>query len=211
MKKMIVLWMALTAQVFTIASCDADMPERLVASGTYRIADAFYGDTEQGPAWYYVGREDAGEWKDLTFYPDYGDNWQFSSNPEGDGIYYSIYDWEGICIGVGNANSKKYTIAVGFKAPLAGTITIPNFDVEAFDEGGEDRESDPSGSVKVIIWKGTEELKNTTVSEHEATVEGVTNVLVEAGDFIYIGVDPLECTSTTGVEITNLSLEYNVE
>jgi hypothetical protein len=171
------------------------------ASGTYRIVDEYKGDKDQGPLWYYVVRRDGEAWRELNYTREWGDNWQYSKNPERDGLYYSICTWEGIVTVESGAKrgGSVYEAALAFKAPFDGAITIPDFDVVSHadsENGG--AEGDPPGPVAVTILKGPDQLASTTIDGYEGTVKGAADIAVAAGDTVYIYVDPL------GVEVTNV-------
>jgi hypothetical protein len=228
MKKTIVLLTAVIALALT--ACDSDtMPEDLLPSGTYKVADTYVDDTDQGPVWYYVGRKNGGEWQELNHastigLEDWGDNWQYSAKPEDEGIFYSITTWGGerdddnetwdgiVVIESGKkGDDEKYEVGVAFKAYATATVTIPNFDVIsfAFDED-EEEFTEASGKVKVKIFKGTVQQSVTEIDEGGGTVTGKNNIAVNWGDMIYIYVDPQE-VETTNVVFDNLSLTYKKE
>ena len=205
--------------VCTLAACDSDdMPEELVGGGDYAVLDAYIGARSQGPAWFWVGREDSGAWQNLFNMPEWGDsNWQFSNQEAGQAAsnWASLNNWNdlgNVSVRATNNEGRKYTIAVAFEAPNAGTVTISNFSVISFDdESGMD--TAPLGDVAVKIWRGTTELASTTIALGEATAEvtgtvtGVTDTALDAGERIYIGVDPL-ASDRTGVDLSNLVVQY---
>jgi hypothetical protein len=185
----------------------ADMsPEEV--SGTYKIVDEYKRDKAQGPLWFYLVRRDGGDWRELNYTREWGDNWQYSKNPTRDNIYYSLCSWEStITVQAGVKENSVYEVAVAFKVPFAGTIAIPDFAVVS--HGAEDPGDDPPGPVAVTILKGSERLASTTIEGRTGTVTGVeTNI--GAGETVYIYVDP------KGVEVTNvvfdkLVLNYKAE
>jgi hypothetical protein len=206
MKKLIFVFIAAAAVAALAASC-ASKPAAAAAStpaeasGTYKIADEYKGDKNQGPLWYYLVRRDGGDWRELNYTREWGDNWQYSKNPARDGLYYSICTWEGIVTIESGAQKggSVYEVALAFKAPFDGTITIPDFDVVSHadsENGG--AEGDPPGPVAVTILKGAEQLASTTIDGYEGRVTGAAEITVSAGDMVYIYVDPL------GVEVTNV-------
>jgi hypothetical protein len=94
--------------------------------GVYSLHDAYMGDSDQGPEWYYLQRCNNGDWEYLNYYPDYGDNWQVSTDPPGDAIYYSLCDWNGVSAQAGFdiLEELPYDIAAAFEAPEDGTLKI---------------------------------------------------------------------------------------
>jgi hypothetical protein len=127
----------------------------------YAIVDEYEEDDTQGPDWYYVVRKDGGEWQELNHHSDWGDNWQYSTDPSGDEIYFSICSWEGmVTVESGNKGGSKYEVGLAFKAPSAGTITIPGF--TAVSHGGDDSEDPPEGDVAIRI-----EFVHSIVNEYE--------------------------------------------
>jgi hypothetical protein len=172
----------------------------------FKIVDDYKGDKNQGPVWYYMVRVNGGAWQELKHvstlaaeYRAWGDNWQYSSNPNGDQLYYSFCTWGGIVtIQSGNKDGKKYEVALGFKSPGAGRVTIGNFGV--ISHGQDDPADPPPGPVAVTILHEGTQLGSTTISGRTGTVRGV-NANVKAGDMIYVVVDPQR------VDVTNVILD----
>ncbi len=94
--------------------------------------------TEQGPVWfyrYYTAETD--EIKDLNFYPEWGDNWQFSTQPEVDGIYSSLFEWDGVHTQPGKWLGFNVDIVLVFVAPKDGKATIEPINFVHKDDGNE--------------------------------------------------------------------------
>jgi hypothetical protein len=207
MKKRIFALVIVAAMVFAAAVS--------VEAQTYKAADEYKGDKAQGPAWYYMVRVNGGAWQELKHvstlaaeYRSWGDNWQFSSNPNADGIYYSICTWDGVVtVESGNNGGKKYEVAVAFKAPSAGRITIGNFSVVS--HGPESPEEAPLGPVAVTFLHGTKQLGSTAISGRTGTVRGV-NADVKAGDMVYVVVDP-QRVEVTNVILDNLAVNFKAQ
>jgi hypothetical protein len=186
-----------------------------VGAQTYKVADEYKGNKAQGPVWYYMVRVNGGAWQELKHvstlpaeYRSWGDNWQFSSNPNADGIYYSLWTWEGVVtVESGNKDGKKYEVAVAFKAPSAGRITIANFSVVS--HGQEDPAEPSSGPVAVTFLHGATQLGSTVVSGRTGTVRGV-NANVKAGDMLYVVVDP-QRVEVTNVILDNLAVNFKAQ
>ncbi len=93
---------------------------------------------EQGPVWYFMYYD--GETKtvnELHAMPSFGDNWQFSENPDADQVYHSICEWDGIQAMPGTWIGQPIDIVVKFVAPKAGTIEIAPMDFVIKDDGAE--------------------------------------------------------------------------
>ena len=212
MKKIIVLLLA--AAVIVAISCATAAPAAELTpqsvSGSHRIVDEYVGDRQQGPLWFYMVRRDGSAWQELNHTREWGDNWQYHRNPTLANIYYSICTWEGIVTiqsGVHHDNSI-FEVALAFRAPFDGTITIPDFDVIShgdYEAGGP--EADALGPVAVTILHGTNEIATTRIEGNSGTVTG-GEFSVSAGDTVYIYVDPLG-VSVTNVIMDNLVLNYN--
>jgi LPXTG-motif cell wall-anchored protein len=172
---------------------------------TFMPTDAFRGDT-QGPVWYFVGRMDGGDWQDLNYYADWAPNWQFYTDPNAEGIYYSICEWEfPLTIQAGEVIGEYYEIGVAFKAPGDGNVEIKDFSVISHDG------SDPTAGVAgeplaVVIAVGADVMASTEVTDYEATVAGA-GADVSAGDMVYIFIDPLG-QDTTNVSLQSLAVEF---
>jgi len=170
---------------------------------TYSVAEAYAGATEQGPDWFYVVRVDGGEWQELNHYAEWGDNWQYSTDPNGDGIYYSIFTWGGtVTLMSGVKDGAKYEVGVAFKAPGDGLIIIDDFVV--ISHGG-DPEAPPDGPVLLVFAVGDDEVA-AEIDEYEMLVEGIV-IEAEEGALVFIFVDPLELDGTN-VIIDNLVVEF---
>jgi hypothetical protein len=183
MKRMIFTLITAAVIIAGTAGCDAEMPAKQVGSGTYKLVDHFPGDTSQGPAWFYMVRVGGGDWQELNYYPDYGDNWQYSTDPEGEGIYFSIFTWEGIVtVGSGRQGSTKYEVGVAFRAVEAGKITIPDFMVKS--HGEVDPADDPPGPVNVVISDGSSVIESTNIATITGEVRGKADIPVGAGQMI---------------------------
>ena len=201
-------------QIFALITFTALVLAVTVSLGaqTFRVVDEYQGDREQGPVWFYLVRVDGGAWQELRHvstlpaeYRAWGDNWQFSSNPHAEGIYFSFCTWEGVVtVQSGNMDDKKYEVALGFRAPSAGRAAISNFQV--ISHGPENPADPPAGPIALTFVHGTRQLGSTNVSGRTGTVRGV-NATMAAGDMLYIIVDPLR-VDVTNVILDNLAVNF---
>jgi hypothetical protein len=186
-----------------------------VEAQSYKVAGEYKGDKTQGPVWYYMVRIAGGPWQELKHvstlaseYRSWGDNWQASSNPNAEATYFSLCTWEGVVTAEsGNKDGKKYEVAVAFKAPSAGRITIANFSVVS--HGPEAPADPPLGPVAVTFLHGSTQLGSTVISGRTGTVRGV-NADVKAGDMVYIVVDP-QRVDVTNVILDNLAVNFTAQ
>ncbi len=91
---------------------------------------------EQGPVWYYLYYDAAADAvAELNLTTMWGDNWQFSKDPEGDQVFHSICEWEGIQAMPGTWMGQAIDIIAAFRAPKAGKIVIEPMTFEIKDDG----------------------------------------------------------------------------
>ncbi|MDR1532215.1 MAG: hypothetical protein LBS62_08540 [Clostridiales bacterium] len=174
------------------------LPQSYGGDGVYSLHDAYMGDAEQGPDWFYLKRYGAGTWEELNYYPDYGDNWQVSSKPDEDAIYYSLCDWNGVSAQAGYdiLEGKPYEIAAAFKAPEGGTLKIAPWRHIMFSSSGME-----AGLITYEPYEGNlysaEIRKNDEVIYSKMLSGGYQespplDIFVEAGDMIYFAFNPRE-------------------
>ncbi|HSK69287.1 MAG TPA: hypothetical protein VLA21_08525 [Candidatus Limnocylindria bacterium] len=92
--------------------------------------------SEQGPVWfyrYYTGETD--EILDLNLTPEWGDNWQFSENPNADSVYHSLFEWDGIHAMAGTWLGFPVDMLLVFVAPKDGKATIEPMSFLIKDDG----------------------------------------------------------------------------
>lgn len=94
--------------------------------------------SEQGPVWFYrYYSEEEDTIKDLTLTPEWGDNWQFSSNPQADEVYHSMCEWDGIQAMPGTWLGKQVDMVLVFVAPKDGKVSIEPMTFAIKDDGNE--------------------------------------------------------------------------
>ncbi len=94
--------------------------------------------SEQGPVWfyrYYTAETD--EIKDLNLTPDWGDNWQFSTQPTVDEVYHSMCEWDGIQAMPGTWLGFNVDMVLVFVAPKDGKVTLEPMSFVVKDDGNE--------------------------------------------------------------------------
>ncbi len=176
----------------------------------YALKDAYTGDSEQGPVWYYM-YNDGEEWKELSHYAEWGDNWQVSADPEGDDIYFSLFDWEGVKATSGEKDGTVYDIAAVWEAPAAGFVAV---DAWTFDDlyAGDDTEwafvanENTEGKVRIEqngekLWPEDAEWAEIQ-AENNVSDEGLT--YVEEGDRLFFRVSG----AVANVTMDSIAVEY---
>ncbi|MDR1663420.1 MAG: hypothetical protein LBR83_00665 [Clostridiales bacterium] len=189
------------------------------AGATYALEEALPGATEQGPEWNYLARVDEGEWQALYYTAQWGDNWQYSETPDGDGIYFSLYLSEGKAIAYpGWMDGQRYSIAARYTAPKKGTVTIAPWrhmlstygDIYLDDEGAWVIKPKEEGGITAVITKNGEELYRGDSSPTEVVGSEAITVDVAKGDEIWFIVEPHE-DAEGDVLINDLSVTYGEE
>ena len=147
---------------------------------------------EQGPIWYFLYFDESDEGvHPLNPTPMWGDNWQFSENPQGDNVYHSICEWDGIQAMPGTWMGKHIDIVVAFKAPKDGTVTIEPMEFVIKDDGNEH----PNYFVAIAFTKADGETTtqlfpinaDENFAETPVTTEAIT-LDVEEEDFIFFSI-----------------------
>ncbi|HIW74075.1 MAG TPA: hypothetical protein H9684_07100 [Firmicutes bacterium] len=186
----------------TTGTTQATEPAEEAVQGTFR--EAYVGDREQGPEWFYMYDNDGTGWRELVtaeslaeFNPDagydgYGDNWRLPYE-EGDGKddgnnadYTSFTEWDGVKADF-SGNNGQTKLAVVYEAQADGTLKIGPWQYGAYnvDEEYNFIELDQySPNVTVQILHNDEEL----YSAESKTMDGQSSsmtVEVKAGDKIY--------------------------
>lgn len=176
----------------------------------YALKDAYAGDSEQGPVWYYM-YNDGESWKELTHYAEWGDNWQVSADPNGDSIYFSLCQWGGVAAQAGVKDGVTYDIAVAFKAPHDGFLGIDAWDYLAYTDIKDNEYVAAEDAFQVRIEQNNEKLWPeeadwaTTLDEEHTSEEGLT--YVEEGDMLYFRVNAGESAGVT-VLMDSIAVEY---
>lgn len=131
MKKLLALVLALALCLSVSVALAEAAPE------TYALTEETF-TLEQGPVWFFQYFDVAENgFFDLHATPAWGDNWQFSENPDADQVYHSICEWDGIQAMPGTWIGENIDIVVCFKAPKAGTIVIAPMEFVVKDDGNE--------------------------------------------------------------------------
>lgn len=158
------------------------------AATAYKAGDQYKGDVTQGPEWYYmVDKDGSGSFVEMNFCDIWGgDNWQQSTDPQGDDVYNSIAWKGGVC---GYLSDSKAHVALAFKAPEDGTYAIGEWAHFAFTgEEGTDMVAKPINKGGAQILKNSEKIYPTG-SDWATTYEGdksaAMNVELKKGDMLY--------------------------
>ena len=172
------------------------------ANEFYALTESIRGATQQGPDWHYLVSRGGGEWQELNHTPDWGDNWQYSRNPMGDGIYHSM-DFDGTIAyaWVGWSEGDRFDIAARFTVSEAGTYSIPSWrhllvnhgDIH-FDGNGWIVTNLGDGAADAVIRLNDEELYRGT-SGWEIVSNAPLTIEANAGDTIWFIVEPHEDTN----------------
>ncbi|HIZ20854.1 MAG TPA: hypothetical protein H9674_08375 [Firmicutes bacterium] len=202
-------------------------PQEEAVQGTFR--EAYIGDREQGPEWFYMYDNDGSGWKELVTaeslaadnpdagYDTYGDNWRLPYE-EGDGKdngnsadYTSFTDWDGIKADF-SGNDGQTKLAVVYKASAAGTVTIgpwlytvstPN---EDYSELVEVDKYSPNCIIQIL--KNNEEVlyeaETTAMDEQSASL----TVEVAEGDEIYFTATSNGNAFETLVSFDTINVEF---
>lgn len=115
----------------------------LITGAAAALAESYPMNTdvlgqEQGPVWFYrYYSAETDEIADLTVYPDWGDNWQFSAQPTVDEVYFSIFEWDGVFTQPGTWLGQNVDIVLVFVAPKDGSLTIDPVNFVLKDDGNE--------------------------------------------------------------------------
>ena len=121
--------------VLVLVLCFALVPAMAEEAESYTLNEETF-TLEQGPVWffrYYDAAENA--IFDLHATPMWGDNWQFSEDPNADQVYHSMCEWDGIQAMPGTWIGEYIDIVVVFRAPKAGNITIMPTEFVIKDDG----------------------------------------------------------------------------
>lgn len=209
----------------TAATTEATQPQEEAVPGTFR--DAYVGDREQGPDWFYLYDNGAG-WKELVtaeslveYNPDagydgYGDNWRLPYE-EGDGKddgnnadYTSFTDWNGIQGDI-SGNQGKTKLAVMYVAPEDGTVNIgpwkhavttPN---EDYSELVEVQKYSPNCVIQIL--HNDEVLYNVETTAMDGQSASMT-VEVKKGDKIYFTASSGGNSFETLISFDTIDLEF---
>ena len=172
----------------------------------YMLIEAISGATEQGPNWHYLVSRGGEEWQELYHTPDWGDNWQYSRNPQADNIYHSIGFGDGIAYAwTGWADGDRFDIAARFTVPTTGTWTIAPWRHLFVEYGyiqwhgefdgvniGWFVENLNTGTIDAIIRLNDEEIYRGTSSNTGIVANEPITIEANAGDHIWFIVEPHE-------------------
>ncbi len=184
MKKLLSLVLALTL-CLTASAALAEAAQAVYALNVDTLT------LTQGPVWSYLYFDEAkNEMVELNATPDWGDNWQFSTQPTVDNVYHSICEWDGVIYAMpGTWIGKHIDIVVAFTAPKAGTVVIAPMSFVIKDDGN----PWPSYQVRIVkpAAEGAEDVQLFPAegewSETPAATAGI-EVEVAEGDKIYFVV-----------------------
>lgn len=178
MKRILILVLALCfALVPVLAEEEAE---------TYALTEETF-TLEQGPVWFfrYYDASENGIF-DLHATPMWGDNWQFSEDPNADQVYHSICEWDGIHAMPGTWIGEYIDIVVVFRAPKDGSITIQPTEFVIKDDGS----TYPAYLVRIDCAAG-EEVKQLFPAEGEwaetpVTTEAITLDVTEGAEIRFV-------------------------
>ncbi len=183
----------------------AEVPTVTDADKIANYKDAYKGDKENGPVWYYLCDDGTGI-RELHYTEEWGDNWQYSENPTVDQVYYSLMDWEGLKVNAGMWGDVNVKIIIGWRAYKDGTAKIGEWDYTAYD-GSNNLEGFVAGSKVTILHNDTEIWTGTSTAEGGDVYEG-TEVEVKEGDFIYFVFDSKDAsTAHHALDTLSVTLE----
>lgn len=170
------------------------------------MRDDIVGKTQQGPNWHYMVRVDDGDWQYLHHTPDWGDNWQYSTNPMGDQIFFSVFeDWGLFQAFVGFNDDRRFDLALRYDVTEAGSVYIEPWRHVFTADGGDIRwhnvdgeyswlvmNLNESGIVTATIMHNDEVLYSGTSSTTEITGSEMIPLEVAVGDSVWFIVEPGE-------------------
>lgn len=143
---------------------------------------------EQGPVWSYLYFDAAkNEMVELNATPDWGDNWQFSTQPTVDNVYHSICEWDAVVYAMpGTWIGEHIDIVIAFTAPRAGTVVIAPTSFVIKDDGN----TWPPYLVKVVKHAAEDVQLFPAEGEWAQTPVATEGIEVEVaeGDKIYFVV-----------------------
>lgn len=161
------------------------------AADSYAVKDAYVGDKDQGPVWYYMYSDDGeATIKELTLHSEWADSWQVNAEDPGSYNYLSMCNWGGVDAQCGSVGGKAYDIILAFKAPADGNAKIGEWNHFGYTNVNEDETYEsPNASFKTgkatimlnkeVLYTG--DIKGVDNSGKSSVIEKE----VKAGDMIY--------------------------
>jgi hypothetical protein len=173
-----------------------------VFAQTNTLKGALSGAAAQDRDWRFLVSAGGGEWRELYHTAVWGDNWQSSRTPDGDGVYHSLYLSENkVLADIGLVDEEPYAIAAVYTAPKDGNLTIPPWrhlfmadfsDLYWSDSEGWVIKPAAQGEAFAIIKHNDTELYCGVNSPAGITASEELSVTVAAGDTIWFIAEPID-------------------
>lgn len=184
------------------------------AADSYAVKDAFAGDKDQGPVWYYMYSDDSeATIKELTLHGEWADSWQVNAEDPGSYNYFSMCNWGGVDAQCGSVGGKAYDIILASKAPADGTAKIAEWNHFGYTNVNEDETYEsPNASFKAgkaTIMLNKEVLYTGEVKGVDNSGKsGVIEKEVKAGDMIYFVCNGGGNGATLNVSLDSVKVDF---
>ena len=165
------------------------------------LIDALSGASAMDRGWRFLISVSGDDWQELHHTSRWGDNWQYSTIPDADGLYHSLYVSDSkVLADIGLVDFDTYAIAAVFTAPQGGLVTIPSWRHVFFDNYN-DISRTPDGLVVrptvtgeafAIIQHNEMELYCAANSSDAMIASEEMTIMVEAGDTIWFIAEPID-------------------